>query len=118
MRAVLVSVHHPHGHSGVVIGDEGPLLARDLRAAAAGWSPLLGDRPELIVWPDGHAVAGGLLPEGAARAELVTGGRRAAAVVGRGAWIAAVVLDPPPTGLPVRFLGADGAEVARAVAGA
>lgn len=116
MRRVLVSLHHTHGHSGVVIGDEGVLLVRDLRAAAAGWSVLQGDRPGVLAWPDGHGVAGGLLPGGAAGAAVLTGGRRAAAVVARGAWIVAAALGTPPDGLPIVFTGPDGEEIGRAAA--
>ncbi len=116
MRRVLVSLHHTHGHSGVVIGDEGVLLVRDLRAAAAGWSVLQGERPALLLWPDGHGVAGGLLPGGAAVAELVVEGRRASAVVAAGAWIAAVPAGAAPQA-PVVFSGPGGEEVGRASAG-
>jgi len=116
VNRVLVSVHHTHGHSGVVIGDDGVLLVRDLRAAAAGWVVLQGDRPGLLAWPDGHGVAGGLLPAGAAAAELVVAGRRASAVVARGAWIAAAAGGDPPGGVPVRFTGGGGEEVGGATA--
>jgi hypothetical protein len=117
VKRVLVSLHHTHGHSGVVIGDEGVLLVRDLRAAAAGWQVLQGDRPGLLTWPDGHGVAGGLLPGDATAAELLVDGRRASAVVARGAWIAAVAAgDGPAHAVPVRFTGAGGEEVAEATA--
>jgi hypothetical protein len=117
VRRVLVSLHHTHGHSGVVIGDEGVLLVRDLRAAAAGWSVLRGDRPGLLAWPDGHGVAGGLLPGGAVVAELMVEGRRAAAVVAGGAWIAAVGPGACAAPAPVIFSGPGGEEVGRASAG-
>jgi hypothetical protein len=118
VRRVLVSLHHTHGHSGVVIGDEGVLLVRDLRSAGAGWSPLRGDLPELITWPDGQAVAGGLLPAGAAGVELVTGGRRATAVVAGGAWIAAARLEEGAGTIPVRYTGPGGRPAGEAAAGA
>jgi hypothetical protein len=116
MRRVLVSLHHTHGHSGVVIGDEGVLLVRDLRAAAAGWSVLQGHRPGLLAWPDGHGVAGGLLPSGAIAAELVVAGRRASAVVAAGAWIAAVAAHAPAGGVPVLFTGDRGERLGEATA--
>ncbi len=106
-----MSLHHSHGHSAVVIGDEGVLLVRDLRSSGAGWARLQGDRPGLLVWPDGHGVAGGLLPGGADAAEVLVGGRRASAVVARGAWITMARLDPPATALPVRYIGPGGAAV-------
>lgn len=108
MRRVLVSLHHTHGHSGVVIGDEGVLLVRDLRAAAAGWSVLQGDRPGVLAWPDGHGVVAGLLPDGASAAALVADGRRASAVVARGAWIAAGRVGGAPDGVPVLYTGPGG----------
>ena len=74
MNRVLVSVHHTHGHSGVVIGDGGVLLVRNLRASAAGWEAVQGDRPGVLTWPGDHLVAGGLLLGGAAGAELVVHG--------------------------------------------
>lgn len=117
MRRVLVSVHHTHGHSGVVIGDEGVLLVRDLRAAGAGWSALQGDLPGLLAWPDGHAVVGGLLPGGAAGAALLAGGRRVAAVVSRGAWIVAAHVASHPAGVPVIYTAADGSAVGETSAG-
>ncbi len=116
MRRVLVSLHHSHGHSGVVIGDEGVLLVRDLRAAAVGWAVLQGDRPGLLEWPDGHVVAGGLLPGGATSAAVIAGGRRAAAVVAGGAWIVAAAAPEDGDGLPVVFTAASGQETGRAVA--
>ncbi|MGD9572844.1 MAG: hypothetical protein AB7V62_13215 [Thermoleophilia bacterium] len=116
MRRVLVSLHHSHGHSGVVIGDEGVLLVRDLRAAAAGWTVLQGDRPGLLEWPGGHVVVGGLLPGGAAAAAALVNGRRAAAVVAGGAWIVAATGDGAR--VPVVYSSADGEETGRAVAGA
>ena len=103
MSRVLVSLHHTHGgHSGVLIDDEGVLPARDPRASAVGWVALQGDRPGLLSWPDGHAVAGGLLRGGAAAAEVLFGGRRASVVVAGGAWIAAARPDPPATTVAVR----------------
>lgn len=111
MRRVLVSLHHTHGHSGVVIGDQGVLLVRDLRSAAVGWEQVRGDRPGVLRWPDGHAVAGGLLPERAAAAALVAGGRTAAAVVGGGAWIAAAPVGAGGAALPVLYTAADGSPV-------
>lgn len=109
-----MSLHHTHGHSGVLIGDEGVLLVRSLRAAGAGWTALQGDRPGLLTWPDGHAVAGGLLPGGSSAAEVVVDGRRASAVVSRGAWIAAARVDDPAVPVAVRYTDADGAESGRA----
>ncbi len=114
MNRVLVSVHHTHGHSGVVIGDGGVLLVRNLRAAGAGWEALQGERPGVLTWPGDHLVAGGLLPGGAAGAELVVGGRRASAVVARGAWIVATHVPTRP--VEVRFTGPDGAELGWATA--
>ena len=113
MRKVLVSVHHTHGHSGVVIGDDGVLLVRDLRSAAAGWAVLQGHRPGLLTWPDGHGVMGGLLPDAAVGAEVLVDGRRASAVVAGGAWIVAARLGAPPAPSPVRFTGGAGEEVGR-----
>lgn len=116
MRAVddyeiLVSLEHSDGTAAIARGPDGEVV---LDAFLGRRGPRLLHGCPLVVWLEGErALQGGLLPEGAAGAELVdAAGQQLTASAANGAWLALLERSDRSGANPVRFFDADGQTVA------
>jgi hypothetical protein len=111
---VLVSLVHPDGTAAVYSTDDEPRLTADL--ASDGALVLDRYRPGSLPLSEDRSLEGGLAPEGALAAELVTPtGERLQAPVANGAWVAVVERERSLfwNRSPVRFVDASGNTVRR-----